>query len=74
MTRGLFCLLLSLHALAFTPSAENVLLISVDTLRADRLSCYGYQENRTEKIDLLAREGYLFEQAYSEYPLPTPPC
>jgi arylsulfatase A-like enzyme/Flp pilus assembly protein TadD len=51
---------------------ENILLISVDTLRADRLSCYGYRANRTPAIDRWAAEGVRFERAYSEYPLTLP--
>ncbi len=35
---------------------ENLLLISVDTLRADRLSCYGYRANKTPAIDRWAAE------------------
>jgi len=58
----------------FLPPAEgrNLILISVDTLRADRLSCYGYQATRTPSFDRLASEGFLFEQAFSEYPLTLP--
>ena len=54
------------------PVAKNLILISVDTLRADRLSCYGYRNNRTPNFDRWASEGFLFEQAYSEYPLTLP--
>ncbi|MFB3903778.1 MAG: sulfatase-like hydrolase/transferase [Acidobacteriota bacterium] len=56
------------------PSGEagNLILISVDTLRADRLSCYGYQANRTRHFDRWASEGFLFQQAFSEYPLTLP--
>jgi arylsulfatase A-like enzyme len=43
----------------------NVWLISVDTLRADRLSSYGYQKNRTPNIDRLAGDGVIFENAFS---------
>jgi arylsulfatase A-like enzyme/Flp pilus assembly protein TadD len=52
--------------------AENIILISVDTLRADRLSCYGYGKNRTPNIDRWAEEGVLFDRAYTEYPLTLP--
>jgi arylsulfatase A-like enzyme/Flp pilus assembly protein TadD len=62
----LVCLLGSVHA------ADNVLLISVDTLRADRLSCYGYKHNKTPEIGRWAAEGIRFERAYSEYPLTLP--
>jgi arylsulfatase A-like enzyme len=50
----------------------NVLLISVDTLRPDRLSCYGYKNARTPNIDRLATEGVLFEHAYCDVPWTTP--
>ncbi len=52
--------------------AENILLISIDTLRADRLSCYGYDKNRTPSIDRWAEEGVVFDHAYTEYPLTIP--
>jgi arylsulfatase A-like enzyme len=38
----------------------NFLLITVDTLRADHLSCYGYKKKTSPNIDQLAREGVLF--------------
>ena len=41
----------------------NLLLITVDTLRADRLGCYGLERARTETIDALAAEGTLFTAA-----------
>ena len=37
----------------------NVVVINVDTLRADRLGCYGYEQARTPHIDELATEGVL---------------
>ncbi|MDP6539791.1 MAG: sulfatase [Planctomycetota bacterium] len=43
----------------------NVLLISIDTLRADHLSCYGYARETSPRLDALAREGVLFESATS---------
>lgn len=46
----------------------NVLLISADTLRADRLGCYGYARARTPVIDALSKESALFEQATSPMP------
>jgi len=47
------------------PRPDVVFLIVVDTLRPDRLSCYGYSEITTSNIDMLAREGVRFEQAQS---------
>jgi arylsulfatase A-like enzyme/predicted Zn-dependent protease len=50
----------------------NVILISLDTTRADRLGCYGYANARTPAIDDLARRGVLFSQAASPAPLTLP--
>ena len=49
-----------------------VILISVDTLRADHLSSYGYRRIRTPEIDSLARGGTLFTQVNSQVPLTLP--
>lgn len=38
----------------------NVILITVDTLRADRLGCYGWQPEATPAVNRLASEGILF--------------
>ncbi len=46
----------------------NILLISIDTLRADRLSAYGFSRPTSPRIDALAKEGVLFEHAYSHSP------
>lgn len=43
----------------------NIVLIVIDTLRADHLGCYGYERSTSPHIDRLAAEGVLFEQAYS---------
>jgi len=53
-------------------SAPSVILISIDTLRADHLSAYGYRKLQTRNLDRLAREGVLFEQAISPVPLTLP--
>jgi arylsulfatase A-like enzyme/Tfp pilus assembly protein PilF len=50
----------------------NVLLITLDTTRADRLGCYGYAEALTPTLDRLASEGVLFEQAGTPAPLTLP--
>ncbi|MFT4541309.1 MAG: arylsulfatase A-like enzyme [Planctomycetota bacterium] len=59
--------ILSLTGCTPEPQAErpNVLLISIDTLRADHLSCYGYERATSPNIDALADEGFLFERALS---------
>jgi arylsulfatase A-like enzyme len=43
----------------------NILLISVDTLRADHLGCYGYFRDTSPHIDALASESIVFERAYA---------
>ena len=50
----------------------NVVLITIDTLRADRLHCYGNEKIETPALDRLARKGVLFEDAVAQVPL-TPP-
>jgi arylsulfatase A-like enzyme len=49
-----------------------VLLVTVDTLRADRLGCYGDALARTPHMDALAKQGTLFERAFSPVPLTLP--
>ena len=50
----------------------NVVWISIDTLRADHLGCYGHPEQATPNIDRLAAEGTLFEQCTSSCPITLP--
>jgi len=50
----------------------DILIISVDTLRADRVGAYGHGAARTQNIDALAREGTLFRQATTPFPRTTP--
>jgi arylsulfatase A-like enzyme len=49
-----------------------VLLITIDTTRADRVGCYGYAPAKTPHIDALAARGVRFAQAYSPVPLTLP--
>jgi len=53
-------------------SPPDILLITLDTTRADRIGAYGYQKARTPVLDQLAREGVLFERAISPAPLTLP--
>jgi arylsulfatase A-like enzyme len=46
----------------------NVILITIDCLRADRVGAYGYKKAITPNIDRLARQGVLFEQATAQSP------
>ena len=50
----------------------NLLLITLDTTRADRLGCYGYSLADTPVLDSLARRGVLFERAFTPAPLTLP--
>ena len=50
----------------------NVLLVTIDTLRADRLGAYGYGPAETPRIDRLARQGVHFKQVVSPMPLTLP--
>ena len=50
----------------------NVLLVSVDTTRADHLGCYGHPVIKTPNIDAFAKEGTLFAQCISSAPLTLP--
>lgn len=54
------------------PDRTPVLLIIVDTVRADRLSCYGARRVRTPAMDALAAQGVRFDRALAEVPT-TPP-
>ncbi len=44
---------------------RNVILIAVDTLRADHMSCYGYAKETTPRLDALAADGVRFDQVAS---------
>jgi arylsulfatase A-like enzyme len=53
---------------ASTHAGVNVLLLTIDTLRADHLSCYGYPRETSHAIDRLASRGVLFDSAYTYWP------
>jgi predicted AlkP superfamily pyrophosphatase or phosphodiesterase len=54
------------------PQPLNVILITLDTVRADHLHCYGANKIKTPVIDGLARDGVLFETAVTQTPLTGP--
>ncbi len=64
--------LLSWYLLVSRHTVRNVLLISIDTCRADHLSCYGFARKTTPNIDAIAGEGVLFENAYTPVALTLP--
>jgi arylsulfatase A-like enzyme/Flp pilus assembly protein TadD len=53
-------------------SGLNVVLITLDTTRADHLGCYGYSRGKTPNLDALARDGVRFESVYAQVPLTLP--
>src|SRR5258706_14447327 len=65
-------LLLTPGSTAAGPQGVNVVLISIDTLRADHLGCYDYKNIRTPNIDALAQEGVRFEHAFTPVPITLP--
>ncbi len=59
--------LMILGAQACAPSkTPNVLLVTLDTTRADHLSCYGYEKKTSPVLDKLAEQGVLFEKAMAQ--------
>jgi arylsulfatase A-like enzyme/Flp pilus assembly protein TadD len=71
----LLAVLLSSGSVAAVPprrAAPNVILITIDTLRADHLGCYGATDVKTPTLDALARDGVVFERAISQVPLTWP--
>jgi arylsulfatase A-like enzyme len=55
----------------YTPP-KHLIVISIDTLRADHLGCYGYGRPTSPSMDALAKEGVVFERHYTCYPLTLP--
>src|SRR5580765_4501012 len=55
-----------------TPRPRNLLLITIDTLHADRVGAYGYARARTPRLDALAAAGVRFERAYAAAPITLP--
>jgi arylsulfatase A-like enzyme/cytochrome c-type biogenesis protein CcmH/NrfG len=66
--------LTALRAAAQTPAkpALNVVLITIDTLRADHVGCYGYKQIKTPNIDGLAADGVRFDRAFAVVPVTLP--
>ena len=50
----------------------NLVLITIDTLRADRVGCYGYSKIETPNLDSVAGRGVVFENAVAQAPLTSP--
>ena len=73
---ALLCLILSPYFMFSKPKAVktnlNLLLITIDTLRPDRLSCYSDRHVKTPHIDSLAEKGALFSKAFAHTPTTLP--
>ena len=77
---ALAALLLRCALAASPPSSQqpasqrstNVILITIDTVRADHLGCYGATSVQTPVLDGLARDGVVFDRAISQVPLTWP--
>jgi arylsulfatase A-like enzyme/Flp pilus assembly protein TadD len=65
-------LALFLPANAAPATTPNVIVITIDTLRADHVGCYGYKQIRTPNIDALAADSVRFERAYTPVPVTLP--
>src|SRR5258708_37922052 len=50
-------------------SSPDVFLITIDTLRADHVGCYGYRQVETPALDALAADGVRFTQAFTHSPI-----
>jgi arylsulfatase A-like enzyme/Tfp pilus assembly protein PilF len=71
--RILFIAFLFLMGSSYAVSAyDHIVLISIDTLRPDYLSCYGSQKVKTPNIDSLAQRGILFKNTISSAPITLP--
>ncbi len=69
---SLYLIFLIINSCSYSPRNWNVLLITLDTTRADRIGCYGYGKARTPNLDRLASKGVKFENAYCQVPLTLP--
>lgn len=53
-------------------TGPNVVVVTIDTLRADHLACYGYKRIKTPNIDQLAKSGVRFANAFTAVPITLP--
>jgi len=69
---GLALAVLRPQVAAAQQTRPSVLLVTLDTVRADHLGCYGYASASTPNIDQLARRGVRFTQAFTPVPITLP--
>lgn len=67
-----FACLVPALAVAATPAPANIILITLDTTRADRMGFLGSKSRLTPNLDELAKQGVVFTRAYAQVPLTTP--
>src|ERR1700681_4751625 len=73
LMRRLVCVVwLGASALAAAAAPPNVILITLDTVRADRMGFLGSKRGLTPNLDALARQSAVFTRAYSQVPLTAP--
>lgn len=65
----ILCLLALLPRLAGAAEKTNIILITLDTVRADRMGFLGSKRGLTPNLDAVAQQGIVFERAYSQAPL-----
>lgn len=71
--KSLVCVCFLLWAgCCFAEQHPNIILITIDTLRADHLGCYGYKQNTSPNIDQLASKGMIFRNAFATAPITLP--
>jgi len=54
------------------PAARNLLLVTIDTLRADHVGAYGYARSQASFVDRLAQSGAMFDRAWAAAPITLP--
>src|SRR5215467_9586004 len=72
MVRNLLHLLVLLSSSAAFSAPPNVILITLDTTRADRMGFLGSERGLTPNLDVLAKQSVVFTRAYAQVPLTTP--
>src|SRR6202023_299544 len=73
LIRQLVCVAwLAANALAGSAAPPNVILITLDTVRADRMGFLGSKRGLTPNLDTMARQSVVFTRAYSQVPLTAP--
>ncbi|MGD2246239.1 MAG: sulfatase [Candidatus Aminicenantes bacterium] len=63
-----FCITFSILVFCSISYSTNIIIIAVDTLRADHLGCYGYPRNTSPNIDEFARNAIQFKNCYTPVP------